>query len=357
MKRRKLTSRERILAILCVVVAGIMFARFGVLNPRKGIRGNLDREIEEKEAKLLMLTEAKQLAESVDKDYDRYRQMMSDERTEEEVRNNLQQEIYVLASKAGVTVPTIKQGSTDSFAYYKRYLVAVAIQGKPGQVADFMALLEKSPMLLHVEKLTIERRGDNKVGGDLTVSRSLVASAEHDMPASEDEQVTGAAAAPLSSVSVSPAPANMVFNGGFEEWDERDQPNAWRLQYVEVEHDPDRKVDGTVAGMFKSLRGGAYVSQDVVLKCGTTYTWSANAAVRSGGPVSMFIVKGRRRGYLGRKEAVQELSGSDMRYYEQRFTTAGELGSTCSVRLQLSFGRAGTLVCLDNVSIFEGAGV
>jgi len=356
MKRRKLTSRERILAILCVVVAGIMFARFGVLNPRKGIRGNLDREIEEKEGKLLMLTEAKQLVEIVDKDYDRYREMMSDERTEEEVRNNLQQEIYVLASKAGVTVPTIKQGSTDSFAYYKRYLVTVAIQGRPGQVADFMALLEKSPMLLHVEKLTIERQGDNKrVKGDLTVSRSLVASAEYDMPGSEDEQVTRTTTARLSSVSAPAAPANMVFNGGFEEWDKHNRPNSWRCHFVKAERDPDRKVGGTVAGRFKSTHGGAYVAQDVILKCGTTYTWSANAAVENGS-ASILILEGRVRGFKGRKKAVQELHGSDMSYYEQRFTTAGELGSTSSVRLQLSLERGGVLVYLDNISIFEGTG-
>jgi len=355
MKRRKLTSRERSLAVLCGVVAIIMLARFGVLNPRRGLRGNLDEEIERKEARLLFLTEAKQLVESVDEDYNRYRLMMSDERTEEEVRNNLQQEIYMLASKAGVTIPTIKQGSTDSFAYYKRYLVTVDIQGKPDQIANFMALLEESPKLLHVEKLTIDRLSDHKVKGHLTVSRSLVASAEHDMPASEDEQVEGAAAKLLSTVSASPAPANMVFNGGFEEWDDRDRPNAWTLWTVKTERDPDRKIEGTVACRFQSIQSSSYVCQDVILRCGTTYTWSANAAVEKG-PASLLILEGRRRGFKGRKKAVQELSGSDMRYYEQQFSTAGELGSNCSVRLQLSFERAGTVVYLDNVSIFAGAG-
>ena len=375
MKRRKLTSRERWLAILCAVVAGIMFSRLGILSPRKGIRGNLDREIAEKEAKLIMLTEAKQLVESVDEDYNRYRMMMSDERTEEEVRGKVQAAMYVLASEAGVTIPTIKQGSTDTFAYYKRYLVTVDIQGSPQQIANFMALLEDSPMLLHVEKLTIDRQRDNRVRGRLTVSRSLVPSAEHDMPAGGEEKpamASAAGAAPvtklLTAVSASPAPANMMFNGGFEDWDENDQPNGWRVLYAEVKRDVDRKTEGTVACMLRSQRDRAFISQDLTLQTGTTYTWSARAAVLKDekkkrgkrgkrGKTSLMILEGASRRARGVKKAVQELEGSDMTYYEQQFTTPGTMGSTCSIRFQLQFEKAGSVAYLDNVTIFATAGI
>lgn len=355
MKKRKLTSRERSLAILCAVVAGIMFVRFGVLNPRRGIRGNLDEEIEKKEARLMFLTEAKQLAVSVDEDYNRYRMMMSDERTEEEVRNKLQEAIYVLASKAAVTIPTIKQGSTDSFAYYKRYLVTVDIQGTAERVANFMALLEESPMLLHVEKLIIDRRGDNKVKGQLTVSRSLVPSAEHDLPASEDEPATAPAIKLLTAVSTPPAPANMMFNGGFEDWDNNDKPNGWKIWKVETDRDTEKKVEGTVACRLQSGKSDSYIAQDVTLNSGTRYTWSANAAVEKG-KMSLLILEGKVRGFKGRKRAVQELQGSEMIYYEQQFTTPGRLGSTCTVRFQLSFEQANSVVYLDNVTIFAGTG-
>jgi len=356
MKKRTLTPRERVLAIVCAVAVGLVVFRYGVAKPLSGVRSGLDEEIAAKEAKLLMYTEAEQLVQWVDEDYDRYRRMMSDERSEEEVRNNLQEEMYKLAKEASVTIPTIKQGSTEQSTYYKRYLVTVDIQGMQEQIARFLALLEESPKLLHVEKFSLDRgKGDFRLKGRLTVSRSLVATAEHEMPRSaeedDDEQVSL-----VSTLVSSPGPINLVYNGGFEVWDQPNTPNGWGGTGVRRKQDMDHKVEGMVACRLEPFRDEGEFTHEVVLKSGTTYTWSAHAAIERG-KARLAVLSGQRRGFRGIEKAAKEITGTEMDYYEERFTTAGKPGRNVSVKFGVFFSTKDSVVFIDRVSIFEGSGI
>jgi len=354
MNKRELTSRERVLAIVCVGACALGLARYGILNPLGGVRRGLDTEIATKEARLELFTEAEKLVQWVDGEYEQYRLMMSDEKTDEEVRQNLQQEIHALASKSAITVPTIKQGLTEEFPYYKRYLVAVDIAGRPERVANFLALLEQSPKLLHVEHLSIERKGDQMVRGRITVSRSLVASAEQDMPMSEEQD--GSAAAKLKSAMLNtPAPVNHVFNGGFEAWDDGSYPNGWEGYRFRRSRDIEHKVEGSVACKLVSLGTSANFTQDLTLKSGTTYTWGAHAAVEKGRATLSIIDDLHRTRQVAK--GVQELDGAEMRYYEQRFTTGGRPGGNWHVKFRIGASGNGTVIYIDNVSVFEGSAV
>ena len=95
--------------------------------------------------------------------------------------------------------------------------------------------------------------------------------------------------------------------------------------------------------------------QELVLKAGTTYTWSAQAAVVNG-TASIYAID-----VTGRTARVHDemgkltVSSKDMKYYEQRFTVGGTPGQQRRVRIQVSLSKPGAVLYLDNVTLYEGA--
>ena len=73
----------------------------------------------------------------VDAKYDEYRELLAQESSDEAVRNELMQDISAISGRSGLRVPVIREGSTDPYRYYKRYVVEMDISGMPGKIFSF----------------------------------------------------------------------------------------------------------------------------------------------------------------------------------------------------------------------------
>jgi hypothetical protein len=257
------------------------------------------------------------------------------------------QEINAISTRSRLAAPVIREGSTESYKFHKRYFVDMDIAGAVTNVASFLAHLQRSPELFRVESLTISRKADNVLNGRMEVSKILV-------PAGREEAVQKTEQAP-DSPSENESERDLLANGDMEFWSRGwgtgKYPDSWNGYRVTTARAAGPAVSGYAAARVGAEVKGSALWQDVQAEPGASYQISWHVQ-RISGWVSLRVRDMATDTYY--EEARVPVESAEMRMYTQRFTSLGEPGDAKrTLRVTLLFHLPRSAVLVDDVRMVQ----
>jgi Tfp pilus assembly protein PilO len=344
---QRLSAREQRLTVATAIlfVASVLF--FLIVKPLMSEWERFDLEIERKTEKRDLLSTILEMEEEINTKFDEYRELLAQESSDEAVRNELMQEINAISARSQLAAPVIREGSTESYKFHKRYFVDMDIAGAVTNVARFLANLQKSNQLFRVESLTISRRTGSVLNGRMEVSKILV-------PAGRHETVQKAEPAP-ESVLEEETEQNLLANGDMEMWSAgwgRDKyPDSWNGYRVITARWGDPVVSGFAVARVEGNVKTSSFWQEIEVKPATLYqiTWHVQ---RISGWVSLQVRDLATKTYY--EEARVPVESDAMRLYTQTFTTPGEPGGAKrTLQVTLFFHLPESAALVDDIRMVE----
>jgi len=354
----RLTVREQRLAIATVfcLAAWLLYAL--IVKPLMSDWEQLDLEIRTKTEQTALLKAILEKEEQVNADFEQYRELLAQQSSDEVVRNELMQDINTISARSNLKAPVIREGSTESHKFYKRYFVDLDIEGSVVNLARFLANLQESTKLFRVESLTITRKFGPVLQGRMEISKILV-------PGTPGNATQKAQADTVETPETSEAPSdeqpqekpeqNLIVNGDFELWSAgwgaNKYPDGWSGYRVTTTRDTERAVSGFAAAIFEGAVKGSGVLQEVNVRPWTRYQVTCHAALLSGAVLLRVRDIETNRFF---KTADVPVRGQEMRPYTQTFVAVGKPGGPeRPVTFQLHFSEPKSTVCIDDVRMVQ----
>ena len=346
-----LSARERRLAgaVGFLVLSWMLFIL--IARPIIAEWQRLESEIETKIGRRDFNKTILQMEESVNAKFNEYRELLTQESTDEVIRNELMQDINTLSAKSWLKAPVIRQGSTESHDYYKRYFVNIDYEGVPASLAVFLRHLQTSKKLFRIESLTITKKGDRWLSGRIEVSRILV-------PAEGSAKPRRATQAPAQPEPNEGPDRNLLANGDMEGWGlgwGRDKyPDSWSGYWATTARLTAPVVSGFASAKITGAVKGSAFYQDVEADPGTRYkiTWHV---ARDSGQVSLRLFDMESRQFYDEGTVVVE--DKSMREYTQTFRTRSNPdGAKITLRVEVLFLKPGSAATIDDVRMVKLGG-
>ena len=346
---QRLSAREQRLGAATVSLFAVCVLFFLVVRPIVSEWQRLDREIETKTARIELLNTILRMEEDVNAKFDKYRELLAQESSDEVVRNELMQEINSISVRSALAAPVIREGSTEPQKYHKRYFVDMDIAGTAPKVARFLANLQKSKELFRVEALTISRKTGSMLNGRMEVSKILVPTGRTDAAQQVESE--------NESIPKDEPKPNLLANGDMEMWRAgwgRDKyPDSWNGYRVTTARWGHPVVSGfAVARAEGEVKGSAFY-QDIQAQPATRYqiTWHVQ---RISGWVSLQVRDMATETFY--EEARVPVESQAMLLYTQTFTTSGEPGGPeRPLRVTLFFHVPESAALVDDVRMVQVA--
>lgn len=346
----RLSQRERRLAETVGVLLIVCAIFFQIVMPIMFEWQRQGSEIERLTNRFDLLRRILEMGPGVDAKYDEYRELLAQESSDEAVRNELMQDISAISGRSGLRVPVIREGSTDSYRYYKRYVVEMDISGMPGKIFSFLANLQKSKKLFRIEGLNVARKGNVGLTGTMVVSKILV-------PADHKERFREARQAVVELQQKEPT-GNLVVNGDMELWSTgwgKDRyPDSWSATKITTAYSTEHAVTGSAAARATGLDRDSTLYQDVNVDPASGYKLTAHMSLISGKVWLRVRDMGQGGTYYGEGEGPMSAKGGSMRAYSRTFTTmGGSGGAKRTLRIALHFRAKKSAVCIDDVRLVK----
>lgn len=155
----KFSKRERVLFIFTIsVILGLGFYIF-ILEPVYKKWVELGLEFESVSAKLYKNLKLLANKESIEKEYEKYKDYIQKAGDGEEEVASILKEIETTALNCGVKITSMKPKGTKQLKIYKKFSVEVVSEAKIAQFLKFIYDLEGSKKLLKVERLVLSLKG------------------------------------------------------------------------------------------------------------------------------------------------------------------------------------------------------
>jgi Tfp pilus assembly protein PilO len=153
------TKRERFIFTFTIAFIACVFAYFFVLEPaRKTWSGRRD-EVEAANLKLFKNLRLLANKESLEREYDNYKDYFKTEGDKEQELAAVLKEIEAFASACGVKITSIKPKGEKRSKNYKQCSIELISEANIEQFAKFIYDLEGSKKLLKVERLVLSLKG------------------------------------------------------------------------------------------------------------------------------------------------------------------------------------------------------
>ena len=344
---KRLSVREQRLAATATFCLAVCALFFLIVRPITSEWQRLDIEIATKTDEIDLLRTILGLEQDVNTRFDQYRELLAQQSSDEVVRNELMQDINTISARSELKAPVIREGSTESYRFYKRYFVDLDIEGAGANLGRFLANLQESNKLFRVESLTITKKAGTVLNGRMEVSKILVAAALGDTP--QKAEPIGEKPQQVEMER------NLVVNGDFELWSAgwgRDKyPDSWTGYRVITARATEQAVSGFAAARIEGEVKGSGVVQELHVQPATRYRITCHAALISGSVLLRVRDAGTGQFY---KEADVPVKGVAMRMYTQTFTTLGERGGAKRrVAFQVHFHDPKSTVRIDDVRMVQ----
>ncbi len=354
----KLTVREQRLALVTVFSVALSVLFFLIVRPLTSEWEELELEIRTKTEHRELLKAILEKEPEVNASFEQYRELLAQQSTDEVVRNELMQDINSISARSDLKAPVIREGSTESYKFYKRYFVDLDIEGAVVNLGRFLANLQESTKLFRVESLSVTRKFGPVLQGRMEISKILVPGARRNARRIAEPEADGSPENAEPTVDQAPKEQpqqNLVVNGDFELWSAgwgaNKYPDGWTGYRVSTVRDTDRAVSGFAAARFEGEVKGSGVLHEVRVRPWTRYQVTCHAALLSGS--ALLRVRDVETNQFF-KTADVPVKGRDMRVYTQTFVAVGEPGGPeRPVVLQLHFHEPKSIVCMDDVRMVQ----
>jgi Tfp pilus assembly protein PilO len=350
--------REQRLAIVTVSCVALCILFLLIVRPLLSEWEQLDLDIRTKTEHTELLKAILEKEQEVNANFEQYRKLLAQQSTDEVVRNELMQDINTISARSDLKAPVIREGSTESYKFYKRYFVDLDIEGAVANLGRFLANLQESTKLFRVESLTVTRKFGPVLQGRMEISKILVPGAPKD--AAQEAKPENAEAPKNAQPTIEQPPQetheqNLIVNGDFELWSAgwgaNKYPDGWTGYRVTTARETARVVSGFAAASFQGELKGSGVVQEVRVRPWTRYQITCHAALLSGS-VSLRVRDIETGQFF--KTADVPVKGQDMRLYSQTFAAVGDPdGPDRTVVFQMHFHEPNSTVCIDDVRMVQ----
>lgn len=310
-----LSARERRLALIVVALLVAGTAYLGILRASDHL-ALLDAGIESLEQELLHLERLAQRADTVNEAFEEIAEQHSSQWSQAEIHDRLVQEITRLAARDVpppgevppkdaeklVSIPSWPSGVlADGGEDYRTYRIELRCQ--PGRIEDvalFLSRLQQSSQALRLEQVELARPAQSgQVQATVTVARTII---DDEGAGSRGDGGNGEA---------QPAVADLMRNGGFEEWQEG-LPAQWEAEGLTAEPETDVFTEGQ-RGLCARLEG-AWGQLWQEHEAEGRQRFRLELDVRCKGSAKLGVCVAGGKGYLGRPVEVR----SDGRFHRYR---------------------------------------
>lgn len=172
----KFSKREKIIFYVTAAVLLIVFLDKAIFFPSFSQMKLKDQEIENKKKIVMKDIHMLALKEDVEKEMGKYESYFSPPRTSEEEVTSTLKEIENLASKAKVSVISIRPGEVREEDFFESYLVNLTCEGTMTRLISFLHAIETAPTLLTVERYIISpaAAGSRQAQCRITISKTVI---------------------------------------------------------------------------------------------------------------------------------------------------------------------------------------
>jgi len=355
---KRLTPREQRLAVVTVFSVAVCVLYLLIVKPLTADWEQLDLDIRTRSEQMELLKAILEKEEQVNANFEQYRELLAQQSSDEVVRNELMQDINMISARSGLKAPVIREGSTESYKFYKRYFVDLDIEGAVVNLGRFLANLQESTKLFRVESLTITRKFGPVLQGRMEISKILVPGARRNAsPKAETapDETPESTRMPIDELPQEEPKQNLIVNGDFELWSAgwgaNKYPDGWSGYRVTTSRNTERAVSGFAAATFEGAVKGSGVVQEVNVRPWTRYQVTCHAGLLSG--AVLLRVRDIETNRFFPKADVP-VRGREMRMYTQTFVAGGDPeGPDRTVVFQLHFHEPKSTVCIDDVRMVQ----
>lgn len=157
----KLAKREKQIAYGCAALFLIFILQKAVFEPLANKLDALNQEIQSLEAKLIKGLRQEGQRDEILKAYKNYEGYLKIKGSDEEVTSEFLKEIEKSARESGVSLSDIKPRSVNKRAMYKEYTIDIRTEAPMKYIIAFLYRLDRSNLLLRVDKITLGLREES----------------------------------------------------------------------------------------------------------------------------------------------------------------------------------------------------
>ena len=178
MAMRRLSQRERLILITCVILIVIFLGRNSLLLPLEEHLLTYDQKILVSEKQLkedLIVLKRKQ---SVEEEYQRLSSFFRQKSSAEQEMASILSEIESAASDTSIHIADMKPNKVRSIDFYNHFSVTVTVEGELPSILRFIYLLQGKPHLMRADEIYLEKNlaKSNQVRCRLILSKALTPS-------------------------------------------------------------------------------------------------------------------------------------------------------------------------------------
>lgn len=171
----RLSKREKLVLYAALIALSVVLLDKAIIFPSFSKMKAKDREIQDKKKIIRKDFHILALKEDIERETKKYEGYFSKASSSEEEVTSTLKEIENLASKAKVSVTSIRPGEVMSEKFFDIYLVNVNCEGSMSQIIAFFHSIETSGALLTIERYIISPKseGSGLAQCRITVSKAV----------------------------------------------------------------------------------------------------------------------------------------------------------------------------------------
>lgn len=175
-KLAKLSSRERSVLVLGVIVLALLALDFMVVRPVMRESARLGAEIEKEQSTLRSKLSVGQWKPSVEKDFESVKGLIRKAASQSEEIANMKGEVDDLARKTSLTVASMEHREPRTTEFYDEYIVDIGkFESDRRSFLEFLEELQSSPGMLRVSRMSITPgSAPDQIRGAVTVTKVML---------------------------------------------------------------------------------------------------------------------------------------------------------------------------------------
>lgn len=168
----KLSARERVFALLCLLLVGSALLVSYAVQPYLALQERLDSQIRFKRIRLAKYSRLVALKPAALRTYDRLLSQEPSGGSEREMSRFLG-ELESLARRSSIGIRGVKPLPEEKKDFYHRFAVELETDASTDALVRFLYHLQRSPLILKVQRMNVSARGDGAAGAPLNVRLTI----------------------------------------------------------------------------------------------------------------------------------------------------------------------------------------
>jgi len=175
--KRALTQREKIIALICLILVVLYGVYVGGIRPLAEQIDFLNAQILRKQTQVQKDQRVIHKAQQIDKEFKALSVTFKQEGTNEAVMSDILSEIESVSGNIGLKVSAIKPQKVKNNELYNHFSVSVSLEANLLELSEFLFILQNPPHLFSVDEIRVDqgpRRKETSLNVNCILSKFLI---------------------------------------------------------------------------------------------------------------------------------------------------------------------------------------